>query len=170
MADVSDKGVPASLFMVMAKTLLKDQVLLRREERDLARAVAEANDALAQSNTAFMFVTTFIGILHLPTGKFIYVNAGHNPPLLCRGGRAEYLPKAKNPVLGVREGMAFVAESLTLQPGDSLFLYTDGVTEAMDAERGFFGEQRLQDTLSAKPGQSDDITMMALSYGRKDEI
>ena len=190
-ADVSDKGVPAALFMVMAKTLLKDQVLLWREEKDLAGAVAKANDALVQSNTAFMFVTTFIGILHLPTGKFTYVNAGHNPPLLCRRGKAEYLPKAKNPVLGVRDGMDFVADTLTMQPGDSLFLYTDGVTEAMDAERGFFGEQRLQDTLSAKPGQgageqletvleavssfvgeasqSDDITMMALAYGTTNE-
>ena len=189
-ADVSDKGVPAALFMVMAKTLLKDQVLLRRAERDLARAVAEANDALAQSNTTFMFVTAFVGILHLPTGKFIYVNAGHNPPLLCRGGRAEYLPKARNPMLGVRGGMVFGAETLTLQPGDSLFLYTDGVTEAMNAEGGFFGEPRLQDTLSVRPGwgageqlatvleavssfvgeasQSDDITMLALAYGKKD--
>ncbi|SEH21697.1 SpoIIE family protein phosphatase [Selenomonas sp. KH1T6] len=190
-ADVSDKGVPAALFMVMAKTLLKDQVLLRREEKDLARAVAEANDALVQSNTAFMFVTAFIGILHLPSGSFTYVNAGHNPPLLCRRGRAEYLPKAKNPILGVRGGMTFVAEKLTLQPGDSLFLYTDGVTEAMDSAGGFFGERRLQETLSAKSvqgageqigmvleavssfvgeaSQSDDITMLALAYGKKDE-
>ena len=190
-ADVSDKGVPAALFMVMAKTLLKDQVLLRREEKDLARAVAEANDALVQSNTAFMFVTAFIGILHLPSGSFTYVNAGHNPPLLCRRGRAEYLPKAKNPILGVRGGMTFVAEKLTLQPGDSLFLYTDGVTEAMDSLGGFFGEQRLQETLSAKSvqgageqvemvlealaafvgeaSQSDDITMLALAYGKGNE-
>lgn len=190
-ADVSDKGVPAALFMVMAKTLLKDQVLLRRDEKDLARAVAEANDALAQSNTTFMFVTAFVGILHLPTGRFIYVNAGHNPPLICREGRAEYLPKARNPMLGVRGGMSFVAEELTLQKGDSLFLYTDGVTEAMDAAEGFFGEQRLQDTLSAKSGQgaraqleavreevaafvgeasqSDDITMLALAYGKGNE-
>ncbi|MBO6291256.1 MAG: SpoIIE family protein phosphatase [Selenomonas sp.] len=190
-ADVSDKGVPAALFMVMAKTLLKDQVLLRREEKDLAKAVAEANDALVQSNTTFMFVTAFIGILHLPTGSFTYVNAGHNPPLLCRRGRAEYLPKAKNPILGVQSGMAFVAEKVTLQPGDSFFLYTDGVTEAMDSEGGFFGERRLKETLSAKSvqgageqvemvlealsafvgeaSQSDDITMLALAYGKKDE-
>ena len=188
-ADVSDKGVPAALFMVMAKTLLKDQVLLRRNEKDLARAVAEANDALAQSNTTFMFVTAFIGILHLPTGRFIYVNAGHNPPLICRAGRAVYLPKAPNPMLGVRGGMSFVAEDLLLQPGDSLFLYTDGVTEAMDAGEDFFGEQRLQEVLSAKSGQgageqleavrevlasfvgeasqSDDITMLALAYGKR---
>ena len=190
-ADVSDKGVPAALFMVMAKTLLKDQVMMRRNEKELARAVAEANDALVQSNTAFMFVTAFIGILHLPTGNFTYVNAGHNPPLLCRRGRTEYLPKARNPILGVRGGMAFAAENLTLQRGDSLFLYTDGVTEARDGAKGFFGEQRLQEVLSSTAGQgagvqmeavrerlaafvgeaaqSDDITMLALAYGQKDE-
>ncbi|MBQ1913762.1 MAG: serine/threonine-protein phosphatase, partial [Selenomonadaceae bacterium] len=190
-ADVSDKGVPAALFMVMTKTLLKDQVLRRRNEKDLAQAVAEANDALVQSNTTFMFVTAFIGILNLSTGKFIYVNAGHNPPLLCRRDRAEYLPKAQNPILGVRGGMAFAAETLVLQPGDSLFLYTDGVTEARDEAKEFFGEQRLQEILSATAGQgaekqmetvleklfafvgeanqSDDITMLALAYGKKDE-
>ena len=189
-ADVSDKGVPAALFMVMTKTLLKDQVLRRRNEKDLAQAVAEANDALVQSNTTFMFVTAFIGILNLSTGKFIYVNAGHNPPLLCRRDRAEYLPKAQNPILGVRKGMAFVAETLVLQPGNSLFLYTDGVTEARDEAKEFFGEQRLQEILSATAGQeagkqtetvleklfafvgdanqSDDITMLALAYGKKE--
>lgn len=184
-ADVSDKGVPASLFMVIAKTLLKDHALLQGPEK-LARAVAEANDKLVQSNQAFMFVTVFTGLLHLPTGKFTYVNAGHNPPLICRGGGPVYLPKAKNPVLGVMGGMELTAETLTLRPGEAIFLYTDGVTEAMNAEGGFFGEARLQENLQGTAGcsaadmvarvqqavhgftadfsQSDDITMMALVY------
>ena len=186
-ADVSDKGVPAALFMVMAKTLLKDQILGLQSRSELASAVAEANDALAQSNTTFMFVTAFTGLLHLPTGRFTYVNAGHNPPLIWRDGRAEYLPVARNPMLGVRGGMDFVAEEMTLQPGEALFLYTDGVTEAMNAEGGFFGEERLQAAVSQAAGrgaaamlagvqgaveafvgeakQSDDITMLALTYG-----
>ena len=169
----------------------KLEIRTGNELEELARAVAEANDALVQSNTAFMFVTAFIGILHLPTGNFTYVNAGHNPPLLCRKGRTEYLPKARNPILGVRGGMAFAAENLTLQRGDSLFLYTDGVTEARDGAKGFFGEQRLQEVLSSTAGQgagvqmeavrerlaafvgeaaqSDDITMLALAYGQTDE-
>lgn len=184
-ADVSDKGVPAALFMVIAKTLLKDQALLQGPE-NLARAVAAANDALVQSNQAFMFVTMFTGLLHLPTGKFTYVNAGHNPPLICKGGEPVYLPKAKNPVLGVMGGMDFVAEKLTLGKGEGIFLYTDGVTEAMNAEGGFFGEARLQEALRETAGcsaadtlgsvqqavhgfaaghsQSDDITMLALIY------
>lgn len=184
-ADVSDKGVPAALFMVIAKTLLKDHALLQGPEK-LAKAVAEANDKLVQSNQAFMFVTMFTGLLHLPTGKFTYVNAGHNPPLICREGSPAYLPKAKNPVLGIMKGLEFTAETLTLRQGEAIFLYTDGVTEAMNAEGGFFGEARLQENLQGIAGcsaadmlarvqqavqgftadfsQSDDITMMALRY------
>ena len=140
----------------------KLEIRTGNELEELARAVAEANDALVQSNTAFMFVTAFIGILHLPTGNFTYVNAGHNPPLLCRKGRTEYLPKARNPILGVRGGMAFAAENLTLQRGDSLFLYTDGVTEARDGAKGFFGEQRLQEAVSSTAGQGAGVQMEAV--------
>lgn len=190
-ADVSDKGVPAALFMVIAKTLLKDQALLQGREK-LARAVAEANDALVQSNQAFMFVTVFTGLLHLPTGKFTYVNAGHNPPLLRRRKGYEYLSKAPNPVLGVQDGMEFKAEELTLAPGDALLLYTDGVTEAMNEEGKFFGEALLKEKLdeagaagaadmlvavhgavhsfAGEASQSDDITMLALVYKENKQL
>ena len=186
-ADVSDKGVPASLFMVIAKTLLKDQALMKKSAARLADIVAAANDALAASNRELMFVTTFIGVLHLPTGRFTYVNAGHNAPIRGRGQDWEYLPMAKDPILGVRSGLAFTTQQLTLARGTAVLLYTDGVTEAMDEQHEQFGEARLRQTLAAmEPGfdaagmlnsvqaavkghagaaeQSDDITMLGFVY------
>ncbi len=199
-ADVSDKGVPAALFMVAAKTLLKDCALtlgtsenLSAEAKTalshpwLSMAVARTNDRLADANDEEMFVTVFTGVLDVESGEFVYVNAGHNPPLVRRNGSFEFLPKAKRPMLGVIEGLDFPAEKITLAQGDMLFLYTDGVTEAMNGEREIFGEERLKETLSAQPKdgqpekiiaavrgaaeshangaeQSDDITMLGLAY------
>lgn len=160
-ADVSDKGVPASLFMVVAKTLLKDCALTLGSAERLPMIVAQTNDRLAEANDEGMFVTVFTGVLDVENGEFVYVNAGHNPPLLRRNGAFEFLPTAKSPMLGVMEGMVFQAERLTLSPGDMLFLYTDGVTEAMNEKRELFGEERLRETLSAQPETSSAAEILA---------
>ena len=132
-------------------------------------------------------MTAFTGVLDVVTGEFVYVNAGHNPPLVRRNGDISFLPMAKSPMLGVMKGMAFPAERLTLNPGDMLFLYTDGVTEAMNEKRELFSEERLYETLSSQPKEmtsseilaavkhavevhtdsaepSDDVTMLGLVY------
>ena len=206
-ADVSDKGMPAALFMVVAKTLLKDCALTFGSGEKLSagaktahpapaptlshpwlsETVAQTNDRLAEANDEGMFVTVFTGVLDVGTGEFVYVNAGHNPPLVRRNGTVDFLPTAQSPMLGVMEGLHFPVERLTLSPGDMLFLYTDGVTEAMNEKREIFTGERLHAALSAHPTEqtaeeilaavrgavdahangaepSDDVTMLGLVY------
>ena len=190
-ADVSGKGVPAALFMVVAKTMLQNSALAAKEGENLADVVARANDAISKNNDQMMFVTVFFGVLDLRTGVFDYVNAGHNPPLATSGGGPfAYLAVAGKPdkPLGVMEGLSFRQQSLTLAAGDALFFYTDGVTEAADEKAELYGEDRLKAVLNreaaATPSmeeliaavrqdisayvgeaeQSDDITMMGLRY------
>ena len=186
-ADVSDKGVPAALFMVACKTLLKDCALLLGTVEQLSEIVARTNDRLAEANEEGMFVTAFTGVLDVETGEFVYVNAGHNPPLVRKNGIFAFLPIAKSPMLGVMKGMDFPAERLTLEPGDMIFLYTDGVTEAMNEKQELFGEERLQETLAEQPKErtaaeileavrgaveshadgaepNDDVTMLGLVF------
>jgi len=186
-ADVSDKGMPAALFMVAAKTLLKDCALLLGTVEQLSEVVARTNDRLSEANDEGMFVTVFTGVLDVGTGEFVYVNAGHNPPLARRNGTVDFLPTAQSPMLGVMEGLHFPVERLTLSPGDMLFLYTDGVTEAMNEKREIFTGERLHAALSAQPTEktaeeilaavrgavdahangaepSDDVTMLGLIY------
>lgn len=191
-ADVSDKGVSAALFMAAAKTVLKNSILSGAEGSSLAEAVAAANDQLSADNDEGLFVTVFAGILHLATGEFEYVNGGHNPPILLQGEEAPaYLPQTrKSPVLGMMEGIPFEEKRLCLAPGSRLFLYTDGVTEAMDESRQMFTKERLEKKLSllsaraateeiieaillevkshaGAADQSDDITMLVLKYAGK---
>ncbi|MCR5536760.1 MAG: SpoIIE family protein phosphatase [Succinivibrio sp.] len=188
-ADVSGKGVPAALFMVISKTILKNCTLSMGSVTNLAKAVDRANLQLYQDNQEEMFVTVFIGVLNLNTGEFDYVSAGHNPPLLgrVRDGRYQYLPAEDNrPMLGVLDDISYVQQQLHLEYGDTLFLYTDGVTEAMDLQGEQFGTERLQEVLNAgtqlalkqqsaevlqaihgyvgEAEQSDDITMLSLRY------
>lgn len=187
-ADVSDKGVSAALFMAVAKTVLKNSILSGKTESSLAEAVALANDQLSAENEEGLFVTVFAGILELNTGDFTYVNGGHNPPLLLEGDMLSYLPLTKkSPVLGMMEGIPFEEKKMCLGKGSRLFLYTDGVTEAMNVSGQMFTKERLEKKLSllsakAEPGeviedvllevqrhagaaeQSDDITMVALNY------
>ena len=192
-ADVSGKGVPAALFMVIAKTILKNFALTMGGSDDLSPLVSCANDQLCQNNDAAMFVTAFVGMLEVSTGTFHYVNAGHNPPLIYRAAEKSfsYLSVKRNFVLGGMDGLDYQGQSITLSPGDLLFFYTDGVTEALNEEKELFGEERLLSALNqADAGsipikdllaavrksldahvkdaeQSDDITMMALSYSGK---
>ena len=197
-ADVSGKGVPAALFMVIAKTVLKNIAIgaagayANGKEPDFAAVVERANRQLAENNKEKMFVTAFFGVLDTKTGEFSYVNGGHNPPLVGRndGGKTawDYLKiEKKGFPLGVRKKAAYAMERLTLRPGDALYLYTDGVTEAMDEAGELYEEERLasvlngmeagrtmQDILAAvkedvashagAAEQSDDITMLGLRY------
>lgn len=186
MADVSGKGVPAALFMVIAKTIIKNQALTGEP---LDQVFDRANDQLCENNGEGLFVTAFMGLLDLKTGSFTYVNAGHNAPLLRRKGQDyAYLQMDPGFVLAGLDGMEYQSSQLTLTPGDTLFLYTDGVTEALNPEEELFGEERLQQTLNAPEGkalpvsallpyvraaleqfargadQADDITMLGITY------
>ena len=183
-ADVSGKGVPAALFMAEAKTLIK---VTARESMSPDQILHRVNNELCVGNDTGMFVTIFLGILDTTTGEVFYSNAGHNPPLTIRGdGRAEFLGVSPGLVLGVREDFEYSTGSIVLKEGETLFMYTDGVTEAMNPDDELFSEERLLCSLislSAKPigemlgrlaeeiiffaqgaPQSDDITMMALKF------
>ncbi len=184
-ADVSGKGVPAALFMMKAKAELH---ALLESGIDVDEAMARANGRLCRDNEPGMFVTVWLGKLELATGALAFVNAGHNPPLLRRaGGAYEYLRAGKPDFfLAGMETTRYRRNAVELAPGDRLFLYTDGVTEACDPNEALFGEGRLRDALNA-PGagergpretceavgesvrafargaeQSDDITMLAV--------
>jgi len=180
-ADVSGKGIPAALFMVIAKTLINDN----SSGNSPAAVFENVNKKLCENNEMGFFVTAFIGFYNIPTGKFVYVNAGHNPPLLLRDGKScEFINTTPCIILAFMEDAKYKEEELYLKPGDVLFLYTDGVTEAMSHDKELFGEQRLvdalnenkespvQELLNAIKGkvdnfadgneQTDDITMMAL--------
>ena len=142
-ADVSDKGVPAALFMMRAKTLLKN---LAQTGLPLADTVGAANQALCEGNAANMFVTAWIGEIDLDSGTVRYVNAGHNPPLVlhAKDGSASYLRSRPGLVLGAMPMAKYRAGEIALEPGDALYLYTDGVTEQVDPNGELFGEERLQ--------------------------
>ena len=141
MADVSGKGVPAALFMVIAKTLIKNRTQLGHTPAEVFTAV---NNQLCENNEAGLFVTAWMGILDINTGEFAFANAGHNPPLLKRAsGEYEYLRTRPGFVLAGMEGVRYRQGSMILEPGDMLYLYTDGVTEATNSENELYGEGRL---------------------------
>ena len=183
-ADVSGKGVPAALFMVIAKTLIKNHT---QAGMALSRVFETVNNQLCENNEAGMFVTAFLGVLELSTGRFTYVNAGHNPPLAALGGRPyDWLLSKRGFVLAGLEHTAYQQQEIVLRPGDRLFLYTDGVTEALDPAGALYSEERLRAffrgaALEGKPlaeqlsllrgdiaafaagaEQADDITMLLL--------
>lgn len=185
--DVSDKGVPAALFMVRAKTVLGSSVLTAEKEGGtLADAVMMANDELCRNNEEGLFVTVFTAIIDTDARKVTYVNAGHNLPAIVSGkGEARCLPKGCDPMLAAMEGLSFEEETCELAPGDALFLYTDGVTEAENPEKEMFSKERMLGTLGRFAGksarsivegvlaevqehaagqQSDDITMLCIRW------
>lgn len=183
-ADVSGKGVPAALFMVIAKTILKNHALGGVAPGEVFTA---ANQQLCEGNDTGFFVTAWMGMLELSSGTMTFVNAGHNPPLL-RGedGTFRWLRSRPGFVLAGLEGIRYRENTITLYPGDRLFLYTDGVTEGTDARQTLFGEKRLEASLNGTGGlsvqgmlekvkgdldafvgeaeQFDDITMLGLEY------
>lgn len=184
MADVSGKGVPAALFMVIGKTLIKDHT---QPGRDLGEVFTEVNDLLCESNSEALFITAFEGVLDLVTGEFRFVNAGHEMPFLCPAG-GDFEARRIKPgfVLAGMEGMRYTAGTMTLGLGDKIFQYTDGVTEATNANQELYGMERLTAVLNTVKDKSpneilpavkedidrfvgqapqfDDITMLCLEY------
>ena len=184
MADVSGKGVPAALFMVIGKTLIKDHTT---PDRDLGKVFTEVNNLLCEANSEGLFITAFEGVLDLVTGEFTYVNAGHEKPFISKAG-GDFVPHKIRAafVLAGMEDMRYRAGSMMLEPGDKVFQYTDGVTEATNANNELYGMTRLGEILNkVKDGtphqilpaikadvdafvgeapQFDDITMLCLEY------
>ena len=147
-ADVSGKGIPAAMFMMTAKTLIKSLV---ESGVDASEAFTRANNKLCENNEAGMFVTAWLGILDLNTGVLKYVNAGHNPPLIKRnGGYFEYICSKPNFILAVMKNIKYKANEIQLSPEDEIFLYTDGVTEAANVSNELFGADRLLESLNEK--------------------
>lgn len=154
-ADVSGKGVPAALFMVIAKTLIKNQA---GSCGDPGEVLGVVNNQLCENNDAAMFVTCFVGVLDIPTGKFTFANAGHNAPLLYRaGGAYDWLKVKPGFVLAGLDNMKFTSEELTMHPGDRLYLYTDGVTEALNPAEELYGEDRLLETMNREDVKKQPI-------------
>lgn len=160
MADVSGKGVPAALFMVVARTLLRSCV---SSEKSLSKAVERANSSLCSNNKNGMFVTVWIGVIDLLTGEMTFVNAGHNAPLLAReNGEYRYVTDLSGFVLAGMEDSVYEQSKLTLAAGDALFLYTDGVTEAHDAHKNLYGDDRLIVCLNQQPKRAAEETLEAV--------
>ncbi len=146
-ADVSGKGVPAALFMVITKTLIKNYTQMGNAPSEVFTTV---NRLLCDGNDAGLFVTAWMGVLDINTGELTYVNAGHNPPLLKRAnGEFEYLRERSGLVLAGMDNIKYRQSRLTVKPDDRLFLYTDGVTETTDTKQQLYGEQRLRDFLNS---------------------
>ncbi len=180
--DVSGKGVPAALFMVVAKTLLKNGAL---HNLDPADVFTNINNELCEGNDAGLFVTCWMGILTLSTGELVFVNAGHASPLIYHDNNVSYLNVKPNLMLAGLPGVKYQNHKITLNPGDRLFVYTDGVTEATNEANEMFGEDRLLlvvtgaqnksskemlctirsslDEFVGDAPQFDDITMLELS-------
>ena len=156
-ADVSDKGVPAALFMMSSRTLLKGAAI---GAPDPGAALTEVNQLLCDENDAMMFVTALYGIYNPNTGEFVYANGGHNPPLIARAdGSSEILPTTDGIALGVMDGAEYKARSVKLQPGDTLVLYSDGVTEAMNQTGDEYGLERLREVTVATSSQgAEEVT------------
>lgn len=182
--DVSGKGVPASLFMAVVKTLVKTTA---KEVKNPSEILNRVNKEIAHDNKSGLFITLFCGILNVKTGEVNYTNAGHNHPfLVCKGKDPEALKKAGGTVIGVMENISYDSEKVILEPGDSIYMYTDGVTEAVNSQQERFLEERLKkelynsqhesikdvvvktlqavESFTVDMAQSDDITILLLRY------
>ena len=156
-ADVSGKGVPAALFMVLGKTLLRSFIA---QEENLGAAFEKASAALNADNRKMMFITAWAGVLDLTTGELNYVNAGHCPPLLCRaGGEYGWLTERHGPVLGIMKNARYRMGRDAVRPGDKLFLYTDGVNEATNGNNELYGKQRLIEYLNGSTQTGPEETL-----------
>ena len=182
--DVSGKGVPAALFMAVAKTLLNR---LAEKCTDPSLVLDQVNKELCRENESTMFVTLFCGLLNFKTGDLLFSNGGHNPPLMVRSGqKPEWLKVPEGFVLGVMEDAVYRTERIVLDPGDRMLLYTDGVTEAMNRKKAFYSEKRLMSAVERRKSASvegliqevlrsvreftegeslsDDVTLLALQF------
>ena len=186
MADVAGKGVPAALFMVIAKTLIKNRTIMGGELSP-AKIFVDVNNQLCEGNDSDMFVTVWFAIIDISTGKGVAANAGHEHPAVRRGnGKFEYVIYKHSSALAVMPGLSYSEHEFELNPGDSIFVYTDGVTEATDVFDNMYGMDRLIDALNEEPtatpeklidnvktsidkfalkaAQFDDITMLGFTY------
>jgi sigma-B regulation protein RsbU (phosphoserine phosphatase) len=181
--DVSGKGVPAAIFMAVSRTLIRATAL---EGLDPGQCLNYVNTALSADSDTAMFVTTFYGVLHTDTGKVEYAVGGHNPPFVLKKGGVEELAVTAGIVVGVLSDARYETASLQLAPGEAIVLYTDGVTEALDASEVLFSEERLEELLGEVKDQpteeivrrvvgdvrrhaggvpqSDDVTVLAIRY------
>jgi serine phosphatase RsbU (regulator of sigma subunit) len=184
-ADVSGKGIPAALFMMNAKSLLKSNLL---SGYPLDVAVNKTNNELCATNDAGMFLTAFIAILNTATGELEYVNAGHNPPAVKLNNEFEYIKSDSNLVLSAIENYEYKSAKIFLKPENNILIYTDGVTESQNTNEEFYGEEKLLKVLNDKDkgsqntkeiiknieadikdfsngaSQFDDITILDLKY------
>ena len=184
MADVSGKGVPAALFMVISKTLIKNRAMMGGTPSEI---LEDVNNQLCEGNEAELFVTVWFAILDITTGKGIAANAGHEHPALRRkDGSFELIVYPHSPIVGTMEGMRFKQHEFELNPGDTVFVYTDGVPEATNAEKELYGTDRMLEALNSNPeagvnellhnvrasvdrfvdeaDQFDDLTMLAFEF------
>ncbi len=189
--DVSGKGVPAALFMAVTKTMIKTRAA---DDHSPASIITHVNDELSADNPSCMFVTVFVGLLNIKTGEFLYTNAGHNPPYIRRkSGKIDAMDQRHGPVIGAMGDLAYREHKIILNQGDRVFMYTDGVTEAMNSRNELYGDPRLFVLLSTmvangvenlvrnvldnvmnftgEADQADDITILAVEFGgeSKDE-
>lgn len=182
-ADVSGKGVPAALFMMISKTIIKNYALLGISASEV---LTRANKALCEQNKTRMFVTVWIGILEISTGKMTCSNGGHEYPAICHDGKFELLKDRHGLVLGAMEESVYREYEIQFEKDDKIFVYTDGVPEATSAEDEQFGTDRMVDALNIKATadpeellkivrssvddfvgnaeQYDDLTMVSLEY------
>ncbi|MBR6965748.1 MAG: SpoIIE family protein phosphatase [Clostridia bacterium] len=191
MADVSGKGVPAALFMMASMILLRNNAMLGKSPAEI---LTDVNAAVCANNREEMFVTVWLGILEISTGRLTASNAGHEYPVLMRaGGEFELYKDRHGFVIGGMEGIRYKQYELQINPGDRLFLYTDGVPEATDADKELFGTERMIQALNEhkdrrpeevlngvrravdgfvkEEEQFDDLTMLCLAYrGSADDI
>lgn len=162
--DVSGKGIPAALFMVIAKNLINNRAANGEEPEKVFKNV---NNQLCEGNENAMFVTAWLGVFEISTGKVIFVNAGHNPPLIMRrNGAGEYLNMQKSLMLAGMGGTNYKQAEFQLCRGDTLFLYTDGVTEANNVKGELYGSKRLLDAL----GNMSNLSPQNILGGLKSDI
>ncbi|MBN8998326.1 MAG: SpoIIE family protein phosphatase, partial [Rhizobiales bacterium] len=168
-ADVSGKGVPAAFFMAISRTVLQS---FARESGSPGECLARSNDVLCAQNPMELFVTAFYGILDAQTGLLTYANGGHNPPLAVRrgDGRVEEVPRTGGLALGVMAEVAYAERSVQLAPGDTLFLYTDGISEAMDPSGHEFTEERLKASLDGAASKSVEVVLSGVTGALSDFV
>ncbi len=160
-ADVSGKGVPAALFMVIAKTLIKNHTQIGKSPEEVFTIV---NQQLCENNGTGLFVTAWMGVLEISTGLFTYVNAGHNPPLVSKNGEPfEFVRQSPGSVLAGLEGMKYKQQEMQLNTGDLLYIYTDGVTEAVNAVGDYYGNDRLREVLNSHREASVDTIVHSVA-------
>jgi sigma-B regulation protein RsbU (phosphoserine phosphatase) len=168
-ADVSGKGVSAALFMVISKILIKNEAQNGKSPREVFESV---NNQLCENNEAGMFVTCFIGIFNIKTGKFTFSNAGHNPPLIYRKkeNKFQWLQKKHGFVLAGMPNLKYKQDEMYLNPNDIMYLYTDGVTEAMDKKNKLFSEEKLYNILNTDEYKKISLKDLILKLRKEIDI